>query len=83
MTGPAGGPATQLPPDPEAYDSPRAVQARARGLDAPYIPGGTDPEIEATRRRERRYMTWLIAMVIVLVLSGFVFGALGSFFGGG
>jgi hypothetical protein len=70
----AVGPAEELPPDPEAYDSPRAVQARARGLAAPYIPGGLDPDPDATRRQERRYLRLLIAMVIVLVLSGFVLG---------
>jgi hypothetical protein len=63
-----------LPPDPEAYDSPRAVQARARGLAAPYIPGGLDPDFEATRRRERRTLWLLIAMVVTVVLSGFVLG---------
>ena len=36
-----------LPPDPEAYDAERNVAARARGLAAPYIPGGRDPEPEA------------------------------------
>ena len=39
-----------LPPDPEAYDSPRAVQARARGLFAPYIVGGHDPHLADARR---------------------------------
>ena len=63
-----------LPPDPEAYDSPRAVQARARGLAAPYIPGGTDPDAEGTRRREQRYLRLLIAMVVIVVLAGFVLG---------
>ena len=66
----------ELAPDPEAYDSPRAVQARARGLAAPYIAGGEDPDIERTRREERRYLRILIATVVVLVLSGFVLGAL-------
>ena len=61
-----------LPPDPEAYDSPRGVQARARGLAAPYIAGGLDPDAEATQREERRYLRLLIAMIIVLVLAGFV-----------
>jgi hypothetical protein len=68
--------ATQLPADPDAYDSPRGVQARARGLAAPYIAGGTDPDPETGRREERRYLVLLIAMVIVIVLSGFVLGYL-------
>jgi hypothetical protein len=69
--------ARELPPDPEAYDDPRAVIARAKGLDAPYIPGGLDPDPEKTSREERRLIRLLIAMVIVVVLGGFVFGALG------
>ena len=40
----------QLPPDPDRYDDPRAELARARGLEAPYIPGGEDPEPEAAQR---------------------------------
>jgi hypothetical protein len=73
----------QLPPDPEQYDSERAQHARARGLDAPYIAGGQDPDLEATQERERRYLRWLLAMVAILVLSGFVVGAVGSLFQGG
>jgi hypothetical protein len=63
-----------LPPDPDAYDDVRAVHARARGLSAPYIPGGRDPEPEQGRAEERRYLRLLIAMVVVVVLSGFVLG---------
>lgn len=70
-----------LPPDPDAYDSPRATQARARGLAAPYIAGGLDPDMEATRREERRYVRLLIVMVIVIVLSGFVLGYVAKLFG--
>jgi hypothetical protein len=65
-----------LPPDPEAYDSPRATIARARGLSAPYIAGGRDPEPEAGRREERFYGRLLLAMVLVIVLGGFVIGIL-------
>ena len=72
----------QLPPDPEAYDSPRAAQARTRGLAAPYIAGGEDPNAEQTRREERRYKVLLIAMVIIVVLSGFVLGVLQNLLGG-
>ncbi len=71
----------QLPPDPEAYDSPRASQARARGLAAPYIAGGTDPNIEQTRREERRLKILLIAMIVVVVLAGFVLGILQNLLG--
>jgi hypothetical protein len=72
----------QLPPDPEAYDSPRAAQARARGLAAPYIAGGDDPNPEQTRREERRYRILLVAMVIAVILSGFVLGILQNLLGG-
>ena len=72
---------TSLPPDPEAYDSPRAVQARARGLAAPYIPGGADPDAEGTRVREQRYVRLLIAMVVVVVLAGFVLGVVAKLVG--
>ena len=76
MTDPAPRERPTLPPDPAAYDHPRAELARAKGLETPYIPGGTDPDPEAGRREERRLLRLLIAMVAVAVLSGFVFGAL-------
>ena len=72
-----------LPPDPEVYDSPRAVQARARGLAAPYIAGGLDPNPEATRHEERRYLRLLLAMIVVLVLAGFVIGYFADLLGFG
>ena len=78
---PEDPPQPGLPADPDAYDSPRAVQARARGLAAPYIPGGTDPDAEATRRRERRYLRLLVAMVVVVVLAGFVLGIVANLVG--
>jgi hypothetical protein len=70
-----------LPADPEAYDSPRGVQARARGLAAPYIAGGEDPDPDTGRREERRYLRILVAMVVVIVLSGFVLGYLAQLAG--
>ena len=70
-----------VPPDPDAYDSPRGVQARARGLAAPYIAGGTDPDPEVGRREERRYLVVLLVMVVVIVLSGFVLGYLAQLVG--
>jgi hypothetical protein len=80
---PGGEPARpELPPDPEAYDSPRATQARARGLPGPYIAGGEDPDPERTRREERRYRVLLIAMVIAVVLLGFVLGVIQNILGG-
>jgi hypothetical protein len=72
-----------LPPDPAAYDSPRAAQARQRGLAAPYIAGGRDPDPVAARHEERRYLRLLVAMVVLIVLSGFVLGFIGAFLAGG
>lgn len=63
-----------LPPDPAAYDSPRAALARERGLSAPYIAGGRDPEPDTGRRQDLFYGRLLVAMVVVLVLAGFVLG---------
>jgi hypothetical protein len=73
--------ATDLPPDPDAYDSPRASQARSRGLAAPYITGGEDPELEQTRAQERRFVRLLIVMIVIIVLSGFVLGIAASLLG--
>jgi hypothetical protein len=70
-----------LPPDPEAYDSERSAHARARGLAAPYIGGGRDPEPEAGRREERFYGRLLLAMVGLIVLGGFAFGIISSLLG--
>jgi len=63
-----------LPPDPEAYDEVRNQHARARGLAAPYIAGGRDPDPEAGRREERFYGRLLLAMVAALILGGFIIG---------
>ncbi len=71
-------PPPPLAPDPASFDHPRGVQARARGLAAPYIAGGRDPEPERGRAEERRYLRILIAMVVVIVLSGFVLGILAN-----
>jgi hypothetical protein len=77
------GPPEELPSDPEAYDSPRATQARARGLGAPYIAGGDDPNPEQTRRQERPFLILLIVMTVVLVLAGFVLGIVQKLLGFG
>ena len=65
-----------LPPDPAAYDDPRAGIARAKGLDQPYIAGGRDPDLEAARQEERRLLRILVIFALVIVLAGFFFGAL-------
>ena len=70
-----------LPPDPEAYDSERSAHARARGLAAPYIAGGRDPDPESGRREERLYGRLLLIMVAVIVASGFVLGILANVIG--
>jgi hypothetical protein len=70
-----------LPPDPAAYDSPRAERARAKGLKAPYIAGGRDPDPAAGRAEERRLGRLLLLMVIVIVASGFVLGTIVALLG--
>jgi hypothetical protein len=67
-------PTRALPADPAAYDSARARIARAKGLEAPYIAGGRDPDPAAGLAEERRYGKLLLAMIVVLVLGGFVVG---------
>jgi hypothetical protein len=67
-------PPVGLPPDPGEYDTPRARIARAKGLEAPYISGGYDPDPEAGLREERHYGKLLVAMVIGLMFGGFVIG---------
>ena len=63
-----------LPPDPVEYDSNRARIARAKGLEAPYIDGGRDPDPGPGLREERYYGRLLLAMVVTLILAGFVLG---------
>jgi hypothetical protein len=63
-----------LPPDPAEYDSARAKIARAKGLEAPYIAGGQDPDPEAGLEEERHYGKLLLWMVVALMLGGFVIG---------
>lgn len=71
-------PARRLPPDPAQYDAPRNVAARSRGLAAPYISGGDDPELAETLRRERRDLRLLVGMALALVLLGFVLGIISA-----
>jgi hypothetical protein len=78
---PATPPPTDLPPDPEAYDSERNAHARARGLAAPYIAGGRDPDPESGKREERFYGRLLLIMVGVIVASGFVLGIIANVIG--
>jgi hypothetical protein len=66
--------ATPLPPDPDAYDAVRNEHARKRGLQQPYIAGGTDPALGQTLQGERRFVRLLVGMTILIVLGGFVLG---------
>jgi hypothetical protein len=56
----------------------RTSSARARGLAAPYIAGGRDPDPDAGLREERFYGRLLLIMVGVIVLGGFVLGVLAN-----
>lgn len=75
----AGAPA--VPADPAAYDSERSAAARKRGLSTPYVPGGRDPDLAKTEQDERRLLRWLVIMVVVLVLAGFVLGMAAALLG--
>jgi hypothetical protein len=69
--------------DYERATTERARHARARGLAAPYIPGGEDPEAEATARRERALMRLLIVMVVAIITGGFAISIVGLIITGG
>ena len=75
---PAADDRPTLPPDPDRYDEYRNVAARKRGLPKPYIAGGDDPDLPATLAAERPYVRILLAMIIVIVLLGFVLGIAGA-----
>lgn len=55
----------------------RNIAARARGLNAPYIPGGEDPDPDGTAAREHRLMRLLLGMVLAIVGGGFLISILG------
>jgi hypothetical protein len=74
-------PGPPIPPDPEAYDTERNAHARARGLAAPYIAGGRDPEPEVGRNEERFYGRLLLAMILLIVLGGFALGIISNLLG--
>jgi hypothetical protein len=67
-------PPARLPADPAEYDSPRAQIARAKGLEAPYIAGGRDPDPEPGLEEERHYGKLLLWMVAALMFGGFIIG---------
>jgi hypothetical protein len=68
--------ATGAPVPPQAYTA-RAEIAREKGLPGLYITGGDDPDIQQTVDRERPYVRLLVAMVIVIVIGGFILGLIG------
>jgi hypothetical protein len=70
-----------LPPDPQAYDTERNAAARRRGLAAPYIPGGRDPDQAAAEADDRRYLRILLIMVVVIIVAGFVLGVIAQLAG--
>ena len=72
-----------VPPDPDLYDSPRAVRARAKGLPGPYIEGGNDPDIGPALAEERRLWRMLVIMVLAIVGAGFVIGTILALAGAG
>jgi hypothetical protein len=63
-----------ITPDDAEYDSARAQIARAKGLQAPYIAGGLDPQPEVGLEEERHYGKLLLWMVLALMFGGFVIG---------
>ena len=65
---------SELRPDPESYDDPRNSRARAKGLQAPYIAGGNDPDPGPGLAEERRYGRLLALMVLSIVGAGFAIG---------
>ena len=90
MTGrsPAGGgtsgaqPPERRRPGPLApSEEERASSARARGLSAPYIAGGRDPEPDEGLREERFYGRLLIIMVALIVAGGFILGIIANIIG--
>ena len=68
--------------DYEQATTPRAQLARARGLAAPYIPGGTDPDPGATAARERIYLRLLVALVVLIVGGSIAVSVAGLIFTG-
>jgi amino acid transporter len=70
-----------VPPDPQAYDTERSAAARRRGLAAPYILGGRDPDQAAAEAEDRRNVRLLLIMVIAIILAGFVLGTIAALAG--
>jgi hypothetical protein len=65
--GERGTPGIPRASDDRAERGTPGVPTRPRGLSAPLIPGGEDPDLDETLRRQRPYMRLLIGMVVVIV----------------
>jgi hypothetical protein len=70
-----------LPPDPAKYDAVRNEHARRRGLNAPYIAGGDDPDLDGELARERPYVRILVGMIALIIFLGFFLGFLSALIG--
>jgi hypothetical protein len=55
--------------------------ADQRGLASPYPPGGVDPDPDAGQRQDRYYLRLLVAMILLIVLSGFAVTFIGLLLG--
>ena len=55
--------------------------ADQRGLASPYPPGGADPDPVPGQREDRYYLRLLIAMILLIVLSGFAVTIIGLMLG--
>jgi hypothetical protein len=67
LAGERGTPGIPRASDDRAERGTPGVPTRPRGLSAPLIPGGQDPDLDETLRRQRPYMRLLIGMVVVIV----------------
>ncbi len=74
----SGGEPSRRPGPLAPSEAERAASARARGLSAPYVPGGRDPDPESGLREDRFYGRLLVLMVAIIVLGGFVLGIIAT-----
>jgi hypothetical protein len=87
-------PTPESPPPPESAphsqtgrlapsEAERAAHARARGLEAPLIAGGRDPDPDSGLHEDRTYGRLLLIMVAAIVAAGFVLGIVANLLTGG
>ena len=79
-TAPAADDRSSLPPDPAKFRRvPQRRGAQARAGEQPYIAGGEDPDLRRDARGgSGRTCGCSLAMVVFLVLLGFVLGIIGA-----